>query len=361
MYAPRLLMRLRPTKSDGSFSLGFSLHLATSAIFSLLSLTVFQFLVGPVRAQNSTTAKNAPAVDAPTERTTFAKFRACMIWAAPGIEATQPDQLRQLQAKIAFIDSDAFWDETVGIARLIKTEQAVEREHVGSHPTQAIDGEIRYRKELLQRRTGEQQLSLAADPQLIILNQQHDRAIADAKARFNSRIAQATAPIKTDIDRALGEYASANRIDLLLDLSCSRDSLLSIPLGADLTDQFVRGFNGGSYGQQSVPAMRIAVVDTGAFFDPRKGLLPIVQLLRFPENQPRDGESAADHHERLMRGHEELRGEITTAIAEYAKQRSIILFDANKADFTSIWPDLSHDFIDNFNQHVLLRSTEPEK
>lgn len=323
-------MRLRLIDSGNLFSSGTSIRSATLTILAVLALTVPLSSVCFVSGQELTKPPNAVSTGDPAGQVSFSKFRSWIVWAAPGVDIQDPEQLNRFSGKIAFIDSNAFWDEREGITRLVATQRAVGREFMVADYAPMADRE-------------------------------RDRIMSERQARFKQALSRAAAPVMAEVMKALGEYAAANRIDLVLDVADSSDLLWHIPPSADLTGSFVTGFNGEAYAPQSVPTVRIAKIDPDAFFHRQNGLLPITRLLQLPENQRRDGESVADHHERLLRGNEHLWTEIMTALADFGKQQSVILIDGSKVDFCENCPDLTRDFINNFNLHFSSRSIEPEK
>jgi outer membrane protein len=168
--------------------------------------------------------------------------------ARPG--ATPPTTTAQANipdTKIALIDSSAFSDEKVGIARLVT---AIKR----------VDTEFQPRRTELQALQTQYEKA-AADYQKVApmqppqVNQQQTEKIdqmkrditrkqEDAQAAFQKRLNEVLAPISDEIGKALDVYAKARGITLVLDVANMQDGFIRWASEAtDITKAFIVEFN----------------------------------------------------------------------------------------------------------------------
>ena len=149
-------------------------------------------------------------------------------------------------ARIALIDSQAFFDEKQGITRLVNAIKRVDKEF---EPTQTQLQQLQQ-----QEQKAEDDLKKALPLQDAKVSQQQSdkidemkkklqRDTEDAQARYQKRIQEVLAPIQEDISKALDTYAKARNISLLLDGAKLGQAIIMASDALDITRAFIIEFN----------------------------------------------------------------------------------------------------------------------
>lgn len=149
--------------------------------------------------------------------------------------------------KIAVIYSRAFLDEKVGIARYVVTIKRVDAEF---QPLQAELNQTAQRLNALQDEIRKmQQGATPATPQQIQAKMDqfddqkkaYDRKGEDAKANYARRRMQLLEPLQSDVEKALGAFAAARGISMVLD--GSQIPLVYAADSIDITTAFIADYN----------------------------------------------------------------------------------------------------------------------
>ena len=149
--------------------------------------------------------------------------------------------------KIAVIYSRAFQDEKVGIARYVATIKRVDAEF---QPLQAELNQTAQRLNALQDEIRKmQQGATPATPQQIQAKMDqfddqkkaYERKGEDAKANYARRRMQLLEPLQSDVEKALGAFAAARGISMVLD--GSQIPLVYAADSIDITTAFIADYN----------------------------------------------------------------------------------------------------------------------
>lgn len=178
---------------------------------------------------------------------TFAQATRPAAPAAPAADAPIP------AAKVALINSNAFYDDKAGIVRLYKALDAVDREfEPRSKELETLNADITKRtNELasLQAQLNNPGTPVkAADVQtkafeLDQLKRDLQRKVQDAQDGYKRRMAEVQAPIIDDIVKALNTYAAQHGITLTLDAAKMPDAIMTVVPSIDITDAFIKDYN----------------------------------------------------------------------------------------------------------------------
>lgn len=164
----------------------------------------------------------------------------------PATTTTTPQTAATLpEAKIALVDTDVFLDEKAGIARLIAAAKRVEGEF------QPRRTELQTLQQQVEKATADLQKAAPVQDQKVTAQQQEkidqmkkdfQRKGEDAQAAYQKRIQEVLGPIYEDIDKALGEFAKARGITLIIDVT-KMQGILSASSSTDITQPFISEFN----------------------------------------------------------------------------------------------------------------------
>lgn len=164
----------------------------------------------------------------------------------PATTTTTPQTAATLpEAKIALVNTDAFLDEKAGIARLIAAAKRVEGEFQPRRTElQTLQSQIEKTTADLQKAAPVQDQKVTAQQQERIDQMKKDfqRKGEDAQAAYQKRIQEVLGPIYEDIDKALGEFAKARGITLIIDVT-KMQGILSASASTDITLPFISEFN----------------------------------------------------------------------------------------------------------------------
>jgi Skp family chaperone for outer membrane proteins len=147
-------------------------------------------------------------------------------------------------ANVAIIDSSAFSDEKVGIARVMAAMQQIEAKF------QPLRAEIRTMRERLNTmRTDIQKKQPVQDPKLTAqqtdeanrLEVQIKRKAEDAQASYQRESLTVLDPLQRDIGTALTAYAQSRGINLLID--ANRVPIVYAAASLDITKDFIADYN----------------------------------------------------------------------------------------------------------------------
>jgi Skp family chaperone for outer membrane proteins len=167
-------------------------------------------------------------------------------------------------AKVAVINSGSFYDEKVGITKLVNAIKGVNAEF---KPEQDKLIAISTRIETLAKEIQDLQTKLNTTPPPPDANAirtaiaakteegerlqlEFKRRQEDAKQAYEKRSKQAIDPISTDIGKAIDLYAKARGIDLILDLTklAEAGAVLALSSSVDVTDAFIKDYNAKNAG-----------------------------------------------------------------------------------------------------------------
>jgi Skp family chaperone for outer membrane proteins len=169
--------------------------------------------------------------------TASAQTRPAGTAAAPQANALAAD------GKIALVYSELFQDQKNGIARINVTMGALNREF---QPRQT---ELNQLAQKIQQLTDELQKNQGGDPkvlqakvdQLDEMKKDYQRKGEDGKASYKKRKDDLFAPVQDDIIKALGVYAKAHGISVLIDGSAV--PLAYVADAIDITVAFINDYN----------------------------------------------------------------------------------------------------------------------
>ncbi len=184
---------------------------------SLSSLLLALLVVSPLAAQ-TTTAPAAPAV-------------------------------KQIPvAKVAWLDSRAFFNEEGGIKRLVRTVKELDLEFSGTQSEltllqeklRTIVGELQKLRE-----GGEANAQAMQEKQTegLKLQQELQAKQQQAQQAFGQAQQQKQGPVMAEIGKALEAYAKAHDLGLLVDAAKLGDAVLYTTPAIDVTEDFIATFN----------------------------------------------------------------------------------------------------------------------
>jgi Skp family chaperone for outer membrane proteins len=181
-------------------------------------------------------------VSAQTRTPTPVPVRPATPPAAPAAAVAVPE------TKIALIDTSVFGDEKVGIMRYVNAVKSVQREF---QPKQAeltsIQARIRTLADDINKLAG----APMVDPKTIQAKRDEGERLErdlkykkeQADADFEKRFKEVVLPISADIGKAIDQFASQNRITLVLDASKLQPAILTINPAMDVTQAFIANYN----------------------------------------------------------------------------------------------------------------------
>lgn len=166
--------------------------------------------------------------------------------------ATPPKATQSAPAvpKIAFINSEAFYDEKVGITKLVNALKQLEREFAPKN--QELTGMSTRMGAIATELQNMQKLPAAQFNQAAFsvkreegerLKREFDYKKTEAENAASKRRTELVGPISQEIGKALDEYAKKNGYNIILDPSKLSEAMLFYAEGADSTRDFVAFFN----------------------------------------------------------------------------------------------------------------------
>lgn len=187
---------------------------------SLSSLLLALLVVSPLAAQ-TTTAPAAPA--------------------APAVKQVPV-------AKVAWLDSRAFFNEESGIKRLVRTVKELDLEFSGTQSEltllqeklRTIVGELQKLRE-----GGEANAQAVQEKQTegLKIQQELQAKQQQAQQAFGQAQQQKQGPVMAEIGKALEAYAKAHDLGLLVDAAKLGDAVLYTTPAIDVTEDFIATFN----------------------------------------------------------------------------------------------------------------------
>jgi Skp family chaperone for outer membrane proteins len=165
--------------------------------------------------------------------------------AAPAAAATAavPD------SKIAYVNTEAFGDEKVGIARYVAALKSLEREFQPRNTElTTIQNQIKGIADELQKLQGAQGV---VDTKTIQAKQDQGEKLQrdlkykkeQADADFQRRYQEVVSPISEDIGKSLDVFAKSRGITMILDVSKLAPAILTATEGMDVTKAFIADYN----------------------------------------------------------------------------------------------------------------------
>lgn len=151
-------------------------------------------------------------------------------------------------AKIAFVNTEAFKAEKIGITRWIAAAKSLEREFDGrGNELDALENRIQaLGKELptLSSNPAVDRKSIVAkQDEIARLQREQKFKKEEGEALFKKRYEEVVGPVSADIGKALDVFAKARGITLLLEYSSLRGSILSADFSTDVTAAFIADYN----------------------------------------------------------------------------------------------------------------------
>jgi Skp family chaperone for outer membrane proteins len=165
--------------------------------------------------------------------------------ATPATTTTAPQTVALPEAKIALVNTEAFLDEKSGIARLVAAAKRVESEF------QPRRTELATLQQQIEKTTADLQKAAPVQDQKVTAQQQEridqmkkdfQRKGEDAQTAYQKRIQEILGPVYESIDKALGDYAKARGITLIIDVT-KMQGILSASASTDVTQSFISEFN----------------------------------------------------------------------------------------------------------------------
>lgn len=165
--------------------------------------------------------------------------------------------------KIAFINSEAFYDEKVGVTKLANALKQLEREFTPKNQELtalnnrlgAISTELRNMQNLPPEQINQSAFA-AKREEGERLKREFDYKKAEAENAVAKRRSELVGPISQEIGRAIDEYAKKHGFNVILDPSKLGESMLFYGEAADSTRDFVVFFNAKSPAAPAVATPR---------------------------------------------------------------------------------------------------------
>ena len=151
-------------------------------------------------------------------------------------------------ARIAYLNSNLFLDESAGIKQLVKVTKSLQNEFA------VTDSELSLLNEKLRTIAGEMN-RLQADPVAnakalgekqaagLKLQQELQQKQQQAQATFSQRQQEVQGPVAADIGKEVRAFAKERDISLLFDLAKLGDGVLDARPELDMTADFIAYFN----------------------------------------------------------------------------------------------------------------------
>jgi Skp family chaperone for outer membrane proteins len=164
-------------------------------------------------------------------------------------QTTPPAQTGPVpDTKIAYINTEAFGDEKVGITRYVTAIKALEREF---QPRQTELEGLNTRLKTLAADIQKMSGSTVVDPKSLQSKQEEAEGIQrdmkykkeQADALFAKRYEEAITPISQDIGKALSQFATQRGITMILDISKLAPAVLTANPAMDVTQAFISEYN----------------------------------------------------------------------------------------------------------------------
>lgn len=270
-------------------------------LLTLVAIALTVHILAPFpSAQTRAETLTAQAMDPPskpqstlqTKTRHLELLRRAVVWAAPGVDVAEITSGR-IQ-KVAFVDSDRYFDEKLGINRLVEVAKRVRPEL--NEWTVSLE-RTRQKYEALYARLA--QLPLGGCPDVEKWEEDLEKLKAEykhqgdaANALLKRSITYAASPIQVELDVALNDYAASNGLSLILDVAKLPKAVAFVQPRLDITEAFCRGFNSGNYPVLDLPEPRVSFVNTGAFINEASGIRVLLEGLRAVDRefQPRRDE-----------------------------------------------------------------------
>jgi Skp family chaperone for outer membrane proteins len=162
--------------------------------------------------------------------------------AAPAAPVSVPE------TKIALIDTTEFGDEKTGIKRYVNAVKSVQGEFQAKNTELTnIQARIKTLADEINKLAG----APMVDPKTIQAKQDEGERLQrdlkykkdQAESDFEKRYKEVVSPISADIGKAIDQYASQNRITMVLDASKLAPAILTINPAMDITQAFIASYN----------------------------------------------------------------------------------------------------------------------
>ena len=184
-------------------------------------------------------------------------FRLCLVsfavvvWTAslPAQTKTAPTVKVIEPARIAYVSSSQFLDETTGLKELVRVSKALEVEFSGTQSDLSLLNEkLRTVAGEINRLRGDPVANAKAleEKQAAGIKMQGELQgkQQQAQASFQQRQQETQGPITAQIGKELRAFAKERDVSMLLDASKLGDALLDAKLELDLTPDFIAYYNG---------------------------------------------------------------------------------------------------------------------
>lgn len=170
-----------------------------------------------------------------------------LLFSASIFAQTQPSNI-----KIAFIDTAGFYDEKVGITKLVNATKQLDTEFAarfkelqdGGTKLQNISKELENMQKLPQQQFNQTAFNTKRD-EGERLQRDLNYKKTDYETAYNKRRAELVNPISQDIGKAIDEFAQKNGFGVILDIGKFADagSVLYFSQAADATKDFILFYN----------------------------------------------------------------------------------------------------------------------
>ena len=150
--------------------------------------------------------------------------------------------------KIAYINTEAFGDEKIGITRYVTAVKALEREF---QPRQTELNTMQTRIKAIADEIGKLSGSSVVDPKTIQAKQDEGERLnrdlkykkEQADADFAKRYEEVVTPISQDIGNSLTQFATQRGITMIIDISKLAPAILTANKNMDVTQVFIAEYN----------------------------------------------------------------------------------------------------------------------
>jgi Skp family chaperone for outer membrane proteins len=150
--------------------------------------------------------------------------------------------------KIAYINTEAFGDEKVGITRYVTAVKGLEREF---QPRQTELNTMQNRIKAIADEITKLSGSSVVDPKTIQAKQDEGERLQrdlkykkeQADADFSKRYEEVVTPISQDIGNALTQFATQRGITMIIDISKLAPAILTANKNMDVTQAFIAEYN----------------------------------------------------------------------------------------------------------------------
>jgi outer membrane protein len=159
-------------------------------------------------------------------------------------------QVPTASSKIAFINTEGFYDEKEGIVKLVNVNKQLEQEFSArfkelqdsNTKLQAIAKELETMQKLPQAQFNQSAFA-SKQEEGERLQRTMNYKKTDYESMFNKRRTELMTPVSQDIGKAIDEFAKKNGYDVIIDISKFAGAVLYFSDVADTTKKFIAFYN----------------------------------------------------------------------------------------------------------------------